>query len=248
MKTISIVTTVFNGAHTIATTLDSVAALIGSVPGVEVVQHIITDGGSKDNTHQVVMDWLAAHPDYPLEWYSEPDLGIYDGMNKGIMRARGDWIGIINADDAYAPNALRHYAPYLHEEVILHGQLLVDGRVVGPQQYKPTKHFRPMRKMAAQHPTCFVPRSVYQKVGLFQNAFRLSGDYEFLLRAHLRGVKFHYVPAVIAHFAKGGASGQHTIRAWREMLAAQLLNRRSTVAAVADYAWKRVKFALRKRA
>lgn len=253
MTTISIITTVRNGAATITRTLDSVAALMGTVPDVEIIQHIITDSVSTDNTQAAVMDWLSRHPGYPLEWISEPDLGIYDGMNKGIARARGDWIGIINADDGYAPDALRHYARHLDKIAILHGQLRVvsevdpEGRIVGKTNYNPKKHFQPMRKMAAQHPTCLVPRVVYEKVGAFQSVFKLSGDYEFLLRAHLRGIEFHYIPQVLAIFSKGGVSDQQTVRAWREMLAAQLIHRRNTMAAVLDYAWKCAKFALRKR-
>jgi len=241
MTTISFVTAVRNGGATITRCLDSVAALAGSVPGVSVVQYVVIDGLSTDDTVQKVQAWRAAHPGSPLELVSEADLGIYDAMNKGIRRCHGEWIGIINADDWYAPDALRHYQPYFSENAILHGQLNVDGRVVGTDRYNPAKHFRPMRQMAAQHPTCFVPRQVYEKFGLFQTSFRLAGDFEFLLRCHLRGVAFHYVPQVIAHFSKGGATDQQTVRSWREVMAAQILHGRRTAPALWDYVKRRCK-------
>lgn len=248
MTTISIVTPVRNGAATLARTLDSVAALAGSVPGVNVIQHIIIDGLSTDDTVSVVQNWWAAHPESPLEIIREADLGIYDAMNKGIQRARGEWIGIINADDWYAPDALRHYQSYFSENAILHGQQNVadhrfpHGRIVGTNNYNAAKDFRPMRQMAGQHPTCFVPRAVYENVGLFQTSFRLAGDFEFLLRAHQRGVAFRYVPHVIAHFSKGGISDQQTARAWREVMAAQIMHGRAPFSALLDYCSKPLKY------
>jgi hypothetical protein len=121
-------------------------------------------------------------------------------------------------------------AAMLDGPVILHGRTRLynpatgTARESGPLDYRPERDFRPLERMPAQHPTCFVPRAVYDRVGLFNPGFRLAMDYEFLLRCHLAGIGFRYLPIVIANFSRAGASSQQAARARREMVAAQILH------------------------
>ena len=85
---ISIVTVVYNGAATIAAAVESVLAQ--DHPDVE---YIVIDGGSKDDTVKI----LQSYGDKIAVLVSEPDKGIYDAMNKGVARATGDVVGILNA-------------------------------------------------------------------------------------------------------------------------------------------------------
>ncbi|MFT4601111.1 MAG: glycosyltransferase involved in cell wall biosynthesis, partial [Arenicella sp.] len=89
---ISIVTVAYNAASTIKDTIDSVL----SQKGIE-LEYVIVDGGSKDGTVEVVK----SYGDKIHQFTSEPDKGIYDGMNKGVAMATGDVIGILNSDDFY---------------------------------------------------------------------------------------------------------------------------------------------------
>ncbi|MFN6374843.1 MAG: glycosyltransferase, partial [Chitinophagia bacterium] len=89
---ISIITVSLNSAKTIGDTLRSVAEQ--TYPHVE---HIIVDGGSEDDTMQVVRNFP-----HVAKKISEKDEGIYFAMNRGIIMASGDIIGILNADDMYA--------------------------------------------------------------------------------------------------------------------------------------------------
>ena len=129
----------------------------------------------------------------------------------------------------------------MDREVILHGRMRLHdpdsgaSRETNARGYRLEKHFRPLEKMPAQHPTCFVPRSVYQRVGTFNTAFRLAMDYEFLLRAHLAGVPFEYQHVVVANFARKGASGQDPLAAMREVLVAQILHRNEVLDPVRQY-------------
>src|SRR3954470_14031963 len=93
---ISVITPCFNSIHTIRQTIESVASQ--NYPALE---HIVMDGGSKDGT----VELLKQHPH--LIWASEKDEGHYHAMNKGIQRATGDVVVILNADDCFCPNALR---------------------------------------------------------------------------------------------------------------------------------------------
>lgn len=88
---ISIITATYNSAATVGDTLQSIAGQ--TYPDIE---HIIIDGLSKDNTLEIVKQFV-----HPAIISSEKDKGIYDAMNKGIRKATGEVIGILNSDDFY---------------------------------------------------------------------------------------------------------------------------------------------------
>ena len=92
---VSVITATWNSGKTLCTTLDSV--LSQSYPDIE---HIIVDGGSTDNTMEIVREY---EPRYNgrLRFISEPDKGLYDAMNKGIRMSTGEVVGILNSDDFY---------------------------------------------------------------------------------------------------------------------------------------------------
>ena len=92
MIKLSIITTVLNCADSIRDCIDSVNSQ--SQP----VEHIIIDGGSTDSTMQIIDEFRSLE----AKVVSEPDEGIYDGMNKGLLLTTGDIIGFLNADDLYA--------------------------------------------------------------------------------------------------------------------------------------------------
>jgi len=239
---LSIITPVLNGAATLPRCLDAVAAW-----GPAVIEHWIIDGGSTDGTQALVQQRIDAQPaGGPLRLLSEPDRGIADAWNKGLRRVSGDWVGIVNADDWYEPEALAPLLPVLQslpagQEVIVHGRTRLHdpisgaARESGPLVWIPEKHFRPLEKMPAQHPTCFVPRATYQRIGGFNESFRIAMDYEFLLRAHLAGVQFHYLPQVITNFSKGGVSDRQVARSQREVLAAKILHRNQVLGPVWEH-------------
>ena len=101
---VSVITVCFNAGKTIRRTIHSV--LEQTYPNIE---YLVVDGGSSDAT----LDILREH-EGRLSFTTEPDRGMYDAMNKGIRRARGKWIHIVNADDWYAsPDALARTVPQL---------------------------------------------------------------------------------------------------------------------------------------
>lgn len=200
---ISIVTAVRNNAAEIEETIQSV--LGQDYPDVE---YIIIDGASTDGTVEIIekyRDRLAA-------FVSEPDTGIYNAMNKGIRLATGDVIGLINSGDSYFPGALSLVAASFGPEPgrrIFWGDVAYEflGRVKGFRKNK-------LRIGAfAPHPSMFVPRQVYEEIGLYDESFRLLGDYDFMYRAvNVAGVTPLYVPELIAFYREGGLSDRFIYR------------------------------------
>ena len=246
LPTVSIVTRCFNAAQTIGRCLDSVWRQRDAV-----LEHIVVDASSTDGTVDILEGMAAERGDFMVV-ESRPDRGIAHGFNRGIALARGEWIGIVNADDWYEDGAVSRLRPVMAQgDAILHGRIRQHDsrtgtvREVGKLHYDPKRHFRPLPAMAAQHPTCFVPRAVYERVGGYAEGFRIAMDFDFLQRAHLAGVAFTYLPEVITNFSRHGASGQDPARATREMLASQILHQRAVLRPLAWYLGKRLRLALR---
>ncbi|CAB3880994.1 PGL/p-HBAD biosynthesis glycosyltransferase [Achromobacter dolens] len=171
---ISIITVVFNGATTIGDTLDSVNDQ--TYPDVE---HVVIDGGSRDNT----LDIVKARGRRVGKLVSERDRGIYDAMNKGLKFATGDVIGFLNADDFYVdPAVLEDVAKVFADERVqaCYGDLLY---VSQEQQDKIVRYWKSSdfvsgafgRGWVPPHPTFFVRREVYEKLGGVQSGLPHCG-------------------------------------------------------------------------
>lgn len=195
---ISVITPTLNRGDLISEAIESVLAQ--NYPNVE---HIIVDGSSIDETLTV----LAHYPH--LKVTSEPDKGIADAMNKGIKKAHGEIIGILNSDDVYADNI---FAEVAQEFIKDHNVKTVSG---GALIYKKTKNgqkkvlfsFTDERETALSYQAAmldggsinsrFFHRDVYRNVGLFDTRYRVAGDREFLIRAAMAGIKEVQIPKII---------------------------------------------------
>jgi len=196
---VSIITVVYNGAKHIEQTINSV--LNRSYKNIE---YIIVDGGSTDNTIEIIKHY-EDKIDY---WQSEKDNGIYFAMNKGISLAKGELIGILNADDYYLSGTItkvvethkKNHADIYHGDI---QYIAESGELLSPA----TPDISKMNEMPAIfHPTCFVRKSVYDKVGMFDTQYKISADYDFLLRCLKQNFSFQYIPDVLTCFRLGGMS------------------------------------------
>ena len=150
------------------------------------MEHIVIDGGSTDGSLPI----LQAHGAQLAALVSEPDKGIYDALNKGIRRATGDVVGFLHADDLYeTPESLAQVAAAFDDPAVdaVYGDL-VYVRNDDPSQvvrYWRAGQFVPgclERGWMPPHPTFYVRRSVYERLGLFETKFRIAADYESILR------------------------------------------------------------------
>lgn len=212
---ISVITVVFNAAKSIRLAMESV--LCQMCPSD---QYIVIDGGSTDGTRQI----LEEYKERLAYCVSEPDGGIYDAMNKGLRHARGNVIGILNADDTYLPGALDtiRQAFSKNPNAVLHGDIEVvdQGHVVNVWRgVDPVGVESQYSKMTINHPATFIPKQVYEKFGHYSLAYRLSSDYELILRLIDSNVPFVHLDRPLTRFSVGGSSGG--MNTYRETLAIQ---------------------------
>jgi glycosyltransferase involved in cell wall biosynthesis len=196
---VSVVTVVYQGARTLQETIDSVLS-----QDWEALEYIVIDGGSTDGT----LDIIRRNAAHITHWQSEPDRGIYDAMNKGIARARGQLIKLLNADDLLTPGSVRRaaeaYDGGARGGVIKSDMELIDeaGRFV--------KHMDASRSTTpfggVVHPSWYVDREVYRQHGLYDPNLKICADYDLFLRLHTRGVPFFQVAPPLVRFRTGGAS------------------------------------------
>jgi len=211
--TLSLITPTFNSSLTLEETLRSVASQ--TLPPFE---HLIIDGASTDGTLDI-----AAR--FNCTVFSEPDCGIYDAMNKGVLKARGDVVGILNSDDCFAHPEVLQKVVELFESTgseALYADLdyVAGSKVV--RRWR-TGAFYPdafLKGWMPPHPTFFVRREVYERYGGFNASFKISADYEFMLRMlHLHRISVCYLPEVTVLMKAGGVSNsslRNRLRAHRE--------------------------------
>lgn len=240
---ISIVTACFNNEATIIDTLRSAAEQTHSD-----IEHLIIDGASQDNTLTLVQ----RHGAHVSNVVSESDNGIYDALNKGIARASGEVVGFLHADDVYAdPKVLAHVAQaFLDPEVCaVFGDLQYvkkedTSAVVRHWQSSPFSARRLAWGWMPPHPTLYVRREWYERIGGFDTRYRIAADYFSVLQLFSQpGFKAVYLPEVMVKMRLGGASNRsiaNIIRKSREDLDAL---RRSNVGALGGLGalfWKNV--------
>jgi len=207
---ISIITVVYNNEKTIEDAIQSVLAQ--SYPNIE---YVIIDGKSTDGTIDTIFKYKANIS----KIISEKDSGIYDAMNKGIALANGDVVGILNSDDVYTNEyVLKRISEIFLSRPdidIVYGDLIYVeqndlNKIVRKWVSKPYNQRFFEHANVPPHPSVFLRKSVYQKMGLFDLNFKLAADYEFLLRIFKSNLfKSLYVSDVFVKMRLGGASNKN---------------------------------------
>ena len=216
MQKISIITASYNSEKTIADTLRSVE--IQTYPNIE---HIVVDGGSTDLTMAIV----EREGRRVARALSERDGGIFDAYNKGLRLATGEIIGILNSDDFYASETVidQVMEAFQDPEVeAVHADLIyVDqndtSKAVRYWRSRPCSPANLARGFHPAHPTLFLRRAVYDKVGGFSLTYRMTSDVDFMLRAfHVHKVKDVYFPRIWVKMRTGGTTGGSPRSIWRQ--------------------------------
>lgn len=235
---ISVITAVFNNRQTIAAAVDSVL----SQACVE-VELLVIDGGSTDGT----LDVLQAYGDRLSVLVSEPDEGIFDALNKGILLSTGDVVGFLHSDDMFADERvlMRIAEAFVAPDVgAVYGDLLYVRRNapdVVVRYWRAGKFSQTRLKWGwmPPHPTFYVRRSVYQRLGVFDLRYRIAADYDTILRFLGKGkIRVDYIPEVLVRMRLGGTSNRSFANIVRKSKEDYLALRRNGVGGVGTLAWK----------
>ena len=201
MKKVSIITTTYNDSAALKKTIEQIKAQ--DYPNIE---YIIVDGASKDDTMDVIME-AKAHFGDRLIWMSEKDSGIYDAINKGLKLATGDYIGLC-FDQFAGTDVISKMVAIMEKEGTdgVHGDLnYMDGEKIVRKWRQGQGNIR--TGWMPGHPTLYLKKEVYDTYGLYKTDYRISADYEFMIRILKDNkVKLSYIPEVLIKMAHGGTS------------------------------------------
>jgi glycosyltransferase involved in cell wall biosynthesis len=193
---ISIITVVYNGEKHLEQTIRSVLDQT-----YDRIQYIIIDGGSTDQSVKIIKQYEK----FLHYWISEKDKGISDAFNKGIAKATGEIIGIINADDWYESGALERVAAEMGEADVCFGDVQL-WKNEGKKFIQKANLDLLSREMTINHPTVFIKKNMYEIHGGFDINYRCAMDYELMLRMKVAKCRFKYLPYTIANMRLGGFS------------------------------------------
>ena len=207
----SIITVTLNSADTIYDCIHSV-----NIQSYQEIEHIIIDGGSVDNT----IDIVRKNSSRPKIIISEPDSGIYDAMNKGIAVANGEIIAFLNSDDLYIDNKVVsnfiHCFKNFNTDIVYADIYYVKRKDTNSIIRKwtsgeySTGSFR--KGWHPAHPAFIVKKEVYEKYGGFNLSLKLSADFEIMLRLLEKyHISSYYLKSPIIKMRIGGTTNKSVI-------------------------------------
>ena len=202
---VSIITVVYNNSKYIRAAIESVLSQDYSK-----IEHIVIDGGSTDGTIEIIEEY----GDKISVFLSEPDEGIYDALNKGIVRANGDYLGILHSDDIFCDDkVVSDIIQKLRdtETELCFSDLVIVDEVSGKvMRYVMAHYFRRWMLRIGffpPHPTIFLKRSIFDEFGLYSKNYKIAGDFDFLIRVFYgRKINWTYMNRITVKMRSGGKS------------------------------------------
>ena len=202
---VTVITVVYNNSKHIRAAIESVLSQDYSK-----IEHIVIDGGSTDGTIEIIEEY----GDKISVFLSEPDEGIYDALNKGIVRANGDYLGILHSDDIFCDDkVVSDIIQKLRDtetELCFSDLVIVDevsGKVI---RYVMSHYFRRWMLRIGffpPHPTVFFKRSIFDEFGLYSKYYKLAGDFDFMIRVFYgRKINWTYMNRITVKMRSGGKS------------------------------------------
>jgi glycosyltransferase involved in cell wall biosynthesis len=198
---VSIITVCRDEAESIRETIESVLG-----QDCKDFEYIVIDGASTDGTAGIIRSY-ANRFSY---WVSEPDHGIYEAMNKGIRRSKGEYLLFLNGGDILvSPNVLTKSFAVESGEDILYGDIYKadsgDRKLCSLAGYSASAFF--MFTHTLPHQASFIKRKLFEDIGLYDESYRIMGDYEFFKRAIVGNrASIRYLGFPVCVFDLGGIS------------------------------------------
>ena len=225
---VSVVTVCFNAAPTLEQTILSVLAQEGVS-----LEYIVIDGGSSDESVSIIR----RHAARLAFWCSERDRGIYHAMNKGLARARGQWVAFLNADDYFHdPTALRDLLDGAGNgvDVVAGGTLMRRKHLEAP--FRPSRRFGLCLQIPFMHAAALVRRDAMLRCGGFDERYRIAADCDLLIKVmRARDRPWRRVERLVSVMRDGGASDRNFMRGRFEYMQLYWRNTRNAPGALLGY-------------
>jgi glycosyltransferase involved in cell wall biosynthesis len=198
---LSIITINYNNAGGLKKTLDSILG-----QSEKSFEYIVIDGGSTDGSKNLLeqsssISW----------WISEKDKGIYDAMNKGIMKANGEYLLFINSGDKlYEADTVKKIFPELDGPSIVYGNMKIDdGRQLKDGFMPDNINLKQMMNDTLWHPVSFIKKELFDRYGLYKTNYKICGDYDFFFNVIIdKKVSLKHVNQFICVFDLSGISSK----------------------------------------
>jgi len=208
---ISVITISYNAENTIEKTLKSIEN-----QSYNNIDHIIIDGGSKDSTLEICNSFS-----HEAKIISESDNGVYDAFNKGLKLATGDVIGFLNADDTfYNENSIQDIVDAFsnNETDIVYGNLDYvneESKVIRNWISRPYVKGLLKKAWKIAHPSFYCKKEVYDRLGGYNDSFKIAGDFELCLRfLEINQVPSFYLNKKLVKMLVGGISNSGLKSKW----------------------------------
>ena len=179
--------------------VSTVRSAIESVLGQKDTELIVIDGASTDGTAEVINEYVRDIACY----ISEPDSGIYEAMNKGVLYAMGKWVYFLGSDDRMVPDIVSIIEPTLelNEFDLIYGAI----QYTSGKYFKSNFSIKTILHNTIHHQSAFYKRSILIR-HKFDVTFRIIADYEINLIIYLTDRSVKNIPQVIAVCLDGGSS------------------------------------------
>jgi glycosyltransferase involved in cell wall biosynthesis len=206
---VSLITVSYNSERTIRDTFNSV--LNQTYPNIE---YIVVDGSSTDGTVDVIKEYVSRFGGR-MRWISEPDKGLYDAMNKGILMTTGDIVGVINSDDFYhrtdiIEHVINAFKDTSTDSIFADVRYINSSNIDKTVRYYSSKNFSPKRfryGFMPAHPTFFTYKKYFEQFGFYKTDYAIAADYELLIRfLYVHGLSYKYLPLDFLKMRTGGRS------------------------------------------
>ncbi|MCI8529283.1 MAG: glycosyltransferase [Lachnospiraceae bacterium] len=206
MIQITIITVCYNEKNKVRETIESVCQQTYSH-----MEYLIIDGGSTDGTVDVLREYSE---NKNIRFYSEKDFGIYNAMNRGIVRASGDYVFFINAGDTFFDeHVISNMVSYMKDmDVIYYGKVCVEyangvKQILDFSEAEGTLEEKLLNGLMPCHQAIFAPRKLLND-HYFRERFKIRADYEWLMYSVSRGNRCKAVPVIVSYYDASGTSGR----------------------------------------
>ena len=198
---LSIITINRNNAAGLSRTIESVVSQTYTD-----FEYIVIDGASTDESVGVIKEYA----DRITYWVSEPDKGIYNAMNKGILKAKGEYLLFMNSGDWLVDDVLLQLADYLTEYDIIYGNWykVFDKDNIEPEQFPDIVTFQFLAfNYSLPHQAAFIKRNLFESLNYYDEGLKMVSDWKFFLDSLFKyNCTYKHISIYISYYDKNGFS------------------------------------------